>query len=134
MQNPLLYPTVQVLEFMNAAGQLEDPNLPTLYTKLVAEEFGELADAIEADDEVETLDAILDIIWVLLGLGIAMKLPMPAGWDEVARSNFAKIDPVTGKVEKNNNGKVKKPEGWTPPNLKALIELRNANRKDRPIA
>jgi predicted HAD superfamily Cof-like phosphohydrolase len=38
-------------------------------------------------------------------------------WAEVARSNLAKIDPVTGKVNKRSDGKVLKPEGWTPPKL-----------------
>jgi predicted HAD superfamily Cof-like phosphohydrolase len=43
-------------------------------------------------------------------------------WDEVARSNLSKIDPVTGKVIKRNDGKVLKPEGWTPPDLKPFVK------------
>jgi predicted HAD superfamily Cof-like phosphohydrolase len=42
-------------------------------------------------------------------------------WAEVARSNLAKIDPTTGKVTKRADGKVLKPEGWTPPNLTPFI-------------
>jgi predicted HAD superfamily Cof-like phosphohydrolase len=38
-------------------------------------------------------------------------------WNEVMRTNFAKIDKETGKVRKREDGKVLKPEGWTPPNL-----------------
>jgi hypothetical protein len=37
------------------------------------------------------------------------------------RTNFAKIDPATGKVRKREDGKVLKPVGWTPPNLKPYI-------------
>jgi predicted HAD superfamily Cof-like phosphohydrolase len=43
-------------------------------------------------------------------------------WNEVMRTNFAKIDPTTGKVRKREDGKVLKPEGWTPPNLKPFIK------------
>jgi predicted HAD superfamily Cof-like phosphohydrolase len=43
-------------------------------------------------------------------------------WAEVARSNLCKIDAVTGKVIKNKNGKVMKPDGWTPPNLKPFVK------------
>jgi predicted HAD superfamily Cof-like phosphohydrolase len=42
-------------------------------------------------------------------------------WAEVARSNLAKIDPTTGKVIKRPDGKVLKPEGWTPPSLESFV-------------
>jgi predicted HAD superfamily Cof-like phosphohydrolase len=44
-----------------------------------------------------------------------------AAWAEVARSNLAKIDPATGKVIKRPDGKVLKPEGWTPPALDKFV-------------
>jgi predicted HAD superfamily Cof-like phosphohydrolase len=40
-----------------------------------------------------------------------------SAWEEVARSNLAKIDKVTGKVIKREDGKIMKPEGWRPPDL-----------------
>jgi len=40
----------------------------------------------------------------------------------VARSNLAKINPETGKVIKRQDGKVLKPEGWTPPELKQFLK------------
>jgi predicted HAD superfamily Cof-like phosphohydrolase len=42
-------------------------------------------------------------------------------WIEVMRSNFAKIDHDTGKVRKREDGKVLKPEGWTPPELEQFL-------------
>jgi hypothetical protein len=36
-------------------------------------------------------------------------------WNEVMRSNLDKIDPETGTVLKRDDGKVLKPDGWTPP-------------------
>jgi predicted HAD superfamily Cof-like phosphohydrolase len=43
-------------------------------------------------------------------------------WKEVMRTNFAKIDKDTGKVVKREDGKVLKPDGWTPPNLGTFIK------------
>jgi predicted HAD superfamily Cof-like phosphohydrolase len=44
------------------------------------------------------------------------------GWKEVMRTNFAKIDHETGKVRKREDGKVLKPVGWTPPDLKPYLK------------
>ena len=43
-------------------------------------------------------------------------------WNEVARSNLAKINPETGKVNKREDGKVLKPVGWTPPKLEQFVK------------
>jgi predicted HAD superfamily Cof-like phosphohydrolase len=43
-------------------------------------------------------------------------------WKEVMATNFAKIDRETGKVRKREDGKVLKPVGWTPPNLKPFVK------------
>jgi predicted HAD superfamily Cof-like phosphohydrolase len=42
-------------------------------------------------------------------------------WKEVMDTNFAKIDPTTGKVIKREDGKVLKPEGWKAPELTNFI-------------
>jgi predicted HAD superfamily Cof-like phosphohydrolase len=36
-------------------------------------------------------------------------------------TNFAKIDPTTGKVIKRADGKVLKPEGWKAPELQPFL-------------
>ena len=43
-------------------------------------------------------------------------------WKEVMKTNFAKIDKETGKVCKREDGKVLKPVGWTPPDLKPFLK------------
>jgi predicted HAD superfamily Cof-like phosphohydrolase len=88
-----------------------------LYIDLIEEEWKELGEAIEAHDEVETLDALLDILVVTIGAIHSMGADGEGGWKEVMRTNFAKIDKETGKVRKREDGKVLKPLGWTPPNL-----------------
>ena len=45
-----------------------------------------------------------------------------AGFREVHRSNMAKVGPG-GKVLRREDGKILKPEGWTPPDLKGVLGL-----------
>jgi len=93
-----------------------------LYVKLIDEEFNdELKAAISNNDPVETLDALLDILVVTIGAIHSMGADGEGGWKEVMRTNFAKIDKETGKVRKREDGKVLKPLGWTPPDLKPFI-------------
>ena len=93
-----------------------------LYVKLIEEEVEELTSAIMDGDRAENFDALLDIIVVCIWAGHSAGLPLEAGWREVIRSNMAKVDPETGLVKKRADGKILKPEGWTPPRLAALIE------------
>lgn len=92
-----------------------------LYVKLINEECNELIDAITKNDRVETLDALIDIIVVTIGAVHSMGADAEGAWKEVMSTNFAKIDKETGKVRKREDGKVLKPVGWTPPDLKPYI-------------
>lgn len=92
-----------------------------LYLGLMEEEWKELRLAIDNKDEVETLDALLDFIVVTVGAIHSAGFNGEGGWKEVMRTNFAKIDKDTGKVRKREDGKVLKPVGWTPPDLKPYI-------------
>lgn len=93
-----------------------------LYLKLVEEEFTELTDAFAAKDLVEVADGIIDLIWVLEGLAITCNIPVQEIWDEVARSNMSKINPKTGKTDKNENGKVLKPATYSPPEIRKILK------------
>lgn len=114
-----------------AVAQQPGRDKPTaeLYEKLVQEEFHEFQDAYmlaEAQPDnlirqADVLDGIVDTIWCLIGLGHAMGLDVDGAFFEVTRSNRSKIDPVTYRVEKDANGKVKKPESYTPPDLMRFV-------------
>jgi predicted HAD superfamily Cof-like phosphohydrolase len=93
-----------------------------MYLKLIEEEAEELNQAILAKDRVEMLDALIDIVVVTVGAIHSMGADAEGAWNEVMRTNFAKIDPNTGKVRKREDGKVLKPEGWQPPDLKPFID------------
>jgi len=93
-----------------------------MYLSLIEEEYYELRDAVEAGDTVEQLDALIDILVVTMGAIRAGGFDGAGAWQEVMRTNFAKIDPDTGKVRKREDGKVLKPEGWTAPNLSPYVK------------
>lgn len=92
-----------------------------MYLGLIEEEAEELNASIKNNDPVEALDALVDMLVVTIGAIHSMGADGEGAWNEVMRTNFAKIDPVTGKVRKREDGKVLKPEGWRPPNLKSYL-------------
>ena len=92
-----------------------------MYLKLIKEEYNELYDALESADRVEQLDALIDILVVTIGAIHSAGMDAEGAWKEVMRTNFAKIDKETGKVRKREDGKVLKPQGWTPPDLKSYL-------------
>jgi predicted HAD superfamily Cof-like phosphohydrolase len=111
--------------FMEACGQTVDQynkDQFNLYVQLIGEETGELADAINANDSVETLDALVDILVVTIGAIHSMGADAEGAWEEVMRTNAAKVDLDTGKVIKRSDGKILKPLNWTPPNLAPYVK------------
>ena len=93
----------------------------TLYTKLIEEEWKELKVAIDDNDKVETLDALVDILVVTIGALHSMGADAEGAWREVMQTNFAKID-EDGKVRKREDGKILKPLGWKAPELEPFIK------------
>jgi predicted HAD superfamily Cof-like phosphohydrolase len=93
-----------------------------LYKNLIEEEFNELTTAEIANDRVEQLDALIDILVVTIGAIHSMGADAEGAWKEVMKTNFAKIDSETGKVRKREDGKVLKPLGWTAPELAQFIK------------
>ena len=91
-----------------------------LYTNLIIEEQQELLEATLSDDRVEQLDALIDILVVTVGASHSMGADAEGAWKEVMMTNFAKIG-EDGKVRKREDGKVLKPIGWTPPDLKPYV-------------
>lgn len=110
-----------VKTFMEAADQLPAGDHDDLYIKLIEEEYTELLEARASKDSIEEGDACLDLIWVLVGHMVMKGWDVVGAWEEVARSNRAKIDPLTGKMNRRADGKALKPEGWTPPNLSPYL-------------
>lgn len=120
-----------VAKFMVCGDQLgsEDlnrltPSFPEqrvrdLRRRLIEEEVQELWDAEDADDITEIADALTDILYVVYGMGLAYGINLDKCFAEVQRSNMSKV--VEGKLLKAPNGKVLKPDTYSPPNLEKVL-------------
>jgi predicted HAD superfamily Cof-like phosphohydrolase len=108
-------------KFMQACGQTTDEfnrEQYQMYCNLIREEFDELC---ASDNIIEDLDALIDIMVVTAGALHSLGVNPEGAWKEVMRSNFDKVDPRTGRVNKREDGKVLKPEGWEPPRLAPFV-------------
>lgn len=114
--------------FMHSAGQDVPPfnanrsDQSDLYMKLIQEEYTELMDAEAVSDDAEICDACFDLMWVLVGYMKSRGWDCEEIWDEGAQSNLSKIDPVTLRVKRREDGKILKPEGWKPPDFAKLVK------------
>lgn len=103
--------------FMEACGQTVgrlNVEQAKLYEDLCQEERNEWRDSTPGTDD--DLDAVIDQIVVLIGYALSRGYDIGGAWQEVMRSNFAKIGP-DGKVNRREDGKILKPSNWSPPNL-----------------
>lgn len=106
---------------------LDFPGFPSqdridLRDKLLKEEVTELDDAIAARDILEVADALGDIMYIAAGTALEFGIPLDHVWDAIHMSNMAKINPETGKAYHfREDGKVLKPEGWTPPDIAGAL-------------
>jgi len=118
-----------VAVFLKAVGQ-KTPSVPQqtiseqaeLYKKLIIEEYSEFIEADINNDDVERIDACFDMMWVIVGYMKSRGWDCENIWDEGAKSNLSKIDPVTGLVKRREDGKILKPEGWQPPNFAKFVK------------
>lgn len=125
-----------VLAFAEATGDClvanRDPHPPGLTRRLtrlrlLREEVRELEDATDANDLEEVADAYADIVYIVLGSAIAHfgVERFARVWREVQRANMAKF--VNG-VKMRPDGKILKPEGWTPPDIAGALRGRKGER------
>jgi predicted HAD superfamily Cof-like phosphohydrolase len=111
-------------KFMRACGQTVNEfnhKQFDLYLNLIKEEYNELFAANKDNDHEEMLDALIDILVVTIGAIHSMGSDGEGAWKEVMSTNFAKIDRSTGLVRKREDGKILKPVGWQPPELKKYL-------------
>lgn len=149
-------PQADVREFMQAFGQAlpsrpqwPDQETMDLRVRLKAEEFCEwlrdsgydyslwvahgeageqVFDSVDHDttarDLPKSADALIDLLYVTIGSLLAIGIDMWPLWREVHAKNMAKAGgPVI-------NGKQMKPEGWTPPDIEALLRAQGWEGED----
>ena len=118
--------------FMQACGQetpfyfAREGNKETiLWRELIKEEYWELLEALEnAETGVENYTAAvheaIDLIYVTVGLLNNLGVDGEACFNCIHEANMRKC--VNGKVERRKDGKIQKPVGWKPANLKEVIK------------
>jgi len=121
-----------VMDFHRSFGQRVGrlPELPSeaeraLRVKLLAEEYYEYKDAENNNDIVEIADALADIIYIACGTAVSYGIPLDKIFEEVHNSNMAKL--VDGKPLRREDGKILKPAGWQPPNVKNILDKEKEN-------
>lgn len=110
---------------------------------LMKEELEETIAAMELCDLPEIADGLADLCYVAIGTAVAYGIPLDRVFEEVHRSNIAKaqdcmecfVRNASGRTEcevchgtnyvvrYRPDGKVLKPEGWTPPDIKGVLGL-----------
>lgn len=105
-------------------SQRWNASVPFLRSHLLLEELSEFMEAMAKGDIVGCLDALCDIRYVQDGATLALGLQQhfDDGFDEVQRTNMAKLD-ENGRPVKNMAGRIIKPEGWEPPNLHRIMGM-----------
>jgi predicted HAD superfamily Cof-like phosphohydrolase len=101
-----------------------DADLMAFRVKFLYEELRELEDAYAEADIAGMFDALIDLAYVTFGLAHLMGLPWQLGWNEVQRANMMKERAASdGSNSKRGSAyDVIKPPGWTPPNIRAILE------------
>jgi len=112
--------------FQTAVGQnvgqapaFPDRDERVLRMRLLREEFEEYNQGEYNNDLENIAKELADIIYIVCGTAVSYGIPLDRVFDEVHRSNMAKL--VDGKPVRRDDGKILKPEGWTPPDVKKIL-------------
>ncbi len=84
----------------------------------------ELKEALEQGDLVETLDALIDLQYVLDGafLSFGLQHVKQAAFDEVHRSNMSKLGEDGKPIHRESDGKVLKGPNYFKPDISKFIK------------
>ena len=121
----------QVQEFHETYGlpvldqaNISDEKTNQLRINLLAEELDELKEALAEGDLVETLDALIDLQYVLDGafLSFGLQHVKDAAFDEVHRSNMSKLGADGKPIRRESDGKVLKGPDYFKPDIAQFVD------------
>lgn len=88
---------------------------------LMEEELREVITAMAFEDLSAVAKELADLLYVVYGTAVSYGLDMEPIFAEVHRSNLTKM-PKDGIILRREDGKVMKPDTYTPVDLKPIIE------------
>ena len=109
---------------INAEPTLTREQTKQLRVNLLQEELNELKEALENNDPLETLDALIDLQYVLDGafLSFGLQAVKDVAFEEVHRSNMSKLGEDGKPIRREGDGKVMKGPNYFKPNLAQFIK------------
>jgi len=110
--------------------QFLSPAEASYFARFIMEELSEYLKACEEESLVDAADAIIDLVYVALGVAHAMGLPFDKLFDVVHKANMRKVP--ANELMRSTRGSqydVIKPVGWVPPEP-ALTQVIQAARKE----
>lgn len=125
----------QVREFHETYGaaindepHISDKDLNAFRISLLQEELDELKEALADNDPIETLDALIDIQYVLDGafLSLGFHDVKMAAFSEVQRSNMSKLGEDGKPILRESDGKVMKGPNYFKPDMAQFIKAKKA--------
>lgn len=111
------------------AQNLECEKTKALRINLLAEELDELKEALAQDDILETLDALIDLQYVLDGafLSFGLQGVKDAAFEEVHRSNMSKLGADGKPIVRPEDGKILKGPDYFKPDLAQFVDTPKNN-------
>ena len=101
----------------------ESEESKALRVRLLREEVDELAEALEKDDKIGVLDALVDIQYILSGsiVEFGFQKVFDEAFEEIHQSNMSKLD-ANGEPILREDGKVLKSDRYRKPDLKKILK------------
>ena len=113
---------MEMVACMTGEDEYSNMLLDRLHTALTVVSLslkqGTLKYRIKEENRMEFLDSLCDQIVTAVGVGHCAGMNVVEGTRRVNSSNWSKF--VNGKPEFDQNGKIMKPDTYTPPNLEGL--------------
>lgn len=113
---------------VESAPNITDQKTNDLRINLIAEELEELQEALKNNDIVETLDALIDLQYVLDGAFLSFGLHdvKEIAFAEVHRSNMSKLGEDGKPIRRESDGKVMKGPNYFVPDMSQFIKSKKA--------
>ena len=116
----------KVTQFMKTFGQevKSSPDWPEekvmqLRLELIEEEVEELFDGVDRRDMTNVAKELIDILYVVYGMGCSLGIDLDACFDEVHKSNMSKLQ--DGEVLYSASGKVLKGKNYFEPEIDRIL-------------